>query len=398
MKINLRAAQAAALLLALLPGSVASTAFSAYTVSAIFSDVQPGAWYETNVAWAAERGIVSGYEDGTFRPSALLTEAEFIAMLLRSNGSAVREARAGEAWHAPYYEKAAALGFPVGLAPPGAPINRGQAATLLAASLGERLGVAAAVQLVLKLEISNGRTAPTVEGFDVDALMSRAEAVAFVQRLTAVREKSAAGSGKDPAGGGLASGDEPGDGAAGGSAGGAAGGQSGGASGGNGGQSGGTSGQSGGQSGDGQSGGDEGGGTETPSRPSEPVRASDNAAQRAGELQASLAALGAAGAETSQGMAVTHPGREGSGAVLTKTSDRTGVVLILDEDNAAVIRSAHALLRYAGLSIDQQTFVDAVDRVKRQGMNVAIKIGKQLIVVTRSASPGQMTVTYTLLS
>ena len=51
-----------------------------------FSDVSFGAWYAPHVGWAVEKGIVSGYPDGTFRPNNLLTVEEMIVMAVRAGG------------------------------------------------------------------------------------------------------------------------------------------------------------------------------------------------------------------------------------------------------------------------------------------------------------------------
>ena len=41
------------------------------------------AWYNTPVSTLAGAGMLSGYEDGSFRPDAAITRAEFAAMALR---------------------------------------------------------------------------------------------------------------------------------------------------------------------------------------------------------------------------------------------------------------------------------------------------------------------------
>ena len=53
-----------------------------------FTDVPADSWYTDAVVWAAENGIVSGFGDGTFRPNAAITRAEFAAIAARfdSNG------------------------------------------------------------------------------------------------------------------------------------------------------------------------------------------------------------------------------------------------------------------------------------------------------------------------
>ena len=48
-----------------------------------FSDVKSSDWYGTTVATLAEMNILKGYEDGTFRPNAPITRAEFAAIATR---------------------------------------------------------------------------------------------------------------------------------------------------------------------------------------------------------------------------------------------------------------------------------------------------------------------------
>ena len=46
-----------------------------------FSDVSSGRYYAKAVAWAAENGIVSGFEDGTFRPDSNVTREQLAVIL-----------------------------------------------------------------------------------------------------------------------------------------------------------------------------------------------------------------------------------------------------------------------------------------------------------------------------
>ena len=48
-----------------------------------FSDVSADSWYNQTVSTLASMGIVKGYEDGTFRPNAPITRAEFGAIATR---------------------------------------------------------------------------------------------------------------------------------------------------------------------------------------------------------------------------------------------------------------------------------------------------------------------------
>ena len=48
-----------------------------------FSDVSPSAYYSRAIAWAARRGIVEGYSDGTFRPDQPVSRQQRAAILHR---------------------------------------------------------------------------------------------------------------------------------------------------------------------------------------------------------------------------------------------------------------------------------------------------------------------------
>lgn len=51
--------------------------------SAAFSDVSGSAWYANAVAWASSNGIVTGYDDNTFKPDASITREQMTAILYR---------------------------------------------------------------------------------------------------------------------------------------------------------------------------------------------------------------------------------------------------------------------------------------------------------------------------
>ncbi len=53
------------------------------TQTASFSDVTAGSYYEKAVNWAAENGIVKGYEDGSFRPAQPVSRQEMVTMFCR---------------------------------------------------------------------------------------------------------------------------------------------------------------------------------------------------------------------------------------------------------------------------------------------------------------------------
>lgn len=56
------------------------------TASAAFSDVQEGSWYAPAVEEMEEAGLLSGYPDGSFRPSQPISAAQFTAIAARCGG------------------------------------------------------------------------------------------------------------------------------------------------------------------------------------------------------------------------------------------------------------------------------------------------------------------------
>lgn len=126
--------------------------------SASFSDVAPGAWYYDAVSALAEKGILKGYQDGTFRPSQKITRAEFAAILSAcgsSFGSAAADAGedtdsapagfsdvAENSW---YYEavtecaeKGWITGYDGGLFKPAANTTRAESVTMINRLLGRK--------------------------------------------------------------------------------------------------------------------------------------------------------------------------------------------------------------------------------------------------------------------
>ncbi len=54
--------------------------------TATYSDVKSSDWFAPAVSWAAEKGIVTGYSDSTFRPNDNITREQLAAMLYRYAG------------------------------------------------------------------------------------------------------------------------------------------------------------------------------------------------------------------------------------------------------------------------------------------------------------------------
>ena len=48
-----------------------------------FADVPEDAWYAEALEWAVKKGVIAGFEDGTFHPDETLTRAQIVSMFFR---------------------------------------------------------------------------------------------------------------------------------------------------------------------------------------------------------------------------------------------------------------------------------------------------------------------------
>jgi len=158
-----------------------------------FSDIGKH-WAEETIRWAAGKGIVSGYGDGTFRPNQTVTEAEFLVMFTRAFGA---EMTSSGHWSDAYYEFARQhrLTLP-GLSDTSArsrAISRTAVAELFASAAGKALKGDAAIRYMLDNGYSKGKTAPTIEGYKGADSLTRAEAVQFIRNALNEGYKAAFG-------------------------------------------------------------------------------------------------------------------------------------------------------------------------------------------------------------
>ena len=106
-----------------------------------FTDVHSNTWYSTAVSTLAAKGIVNGYQDGSFRPDRAVSRAEFIVMALRYAGITpyTKNRNFGDVsqshWAADYIQTAAQLGlisgYPDGTFRPEQYLTRAEAVTIL---------------------------------------------------------------------------------------------------------------------------------------------------------------------------------------------------------------------------------------------------------------------------
>ena len=104
-----------------------------------FSDVVEGQWFNTAISTVAKMGIVTGYPDGTFKPNANITRAEFATIAARfdqqTRGTGDHFTDLDGHWAKEYIERAAkkgwVTGYPDGTFRPENLATRAEVATLV---------------------------------------------------------------------------------------------------------------------------------------------------------------------------------------------------------------------------------------------------------------------------
>ena len=120
------------------------------TVGTRFRDVKDGQWYSQAVSYLATMGILLGYPDGTFRPNQRITRAEFTTIAARFDSLITDVANPfsdlkASHWASQYilsaYSKGWVTGYADGSFKPSATINRGEAVAIVNRMLGRVLTI-----------------------------------------------------------------------------------------------------------------------------------------------------------------------------------------------------------------------------------------------------------------
>ncbi|WP_277467664.1 MULTISPECIES: S-layer homology domain-containing protein [unclassified Paenibacillus] len=143
-------------------------------------------WSADSVAWAVSKNIVSGYDDGTFKPNNAVTEAEFLSMLIRNFRPDIRKGTMS--WSEPYYELASSLNYPVDPSDTeehNSPISRLRVAELIASTQGVHYDGDDSIRYMYSKGLAKGTgDQPTIAGFNGSKTLTRAEAVQFIKNLS----------------------------------------------------------------------------------------------------------------------------------------------------------------------------------------------------------------------
>ncbi|MCD1260042.1 S-layer homology domain-containing protein [Paenibacillus athensensis] len=150
-------------------------------VKPVFRDVAATHWAYETILWGVTHGIIDGYEDETFRPDEVVTEEQFIALLVRAYGD-IPDLIPAAAWSDKYYAYLSAKNYPLTSARQAA-ITRASMAAIVASTQSVHYSGRFAIQYLLDRGLVNGKTASTVAGFHGNESLTRAEALQVIRNV-----------------------------------------------------------------------------------------------------------------------------------------------------------------------------------------------------------------------
>lgn len=157
--------------------------------AASFRDVPANHWARGVIDWGVDQHIVVGYPDGTFRPAQHVTEAEFLTMLIRAYNPKLPQVKVKKHWADEIYAFSRQMNYPLegydDLKKRAWVINRTRVAEIVAGAAGYNYTGRDAIHFLLAMGLARGKDPNqiSIEGFKGEDLLTRAEAVAFVQNL-----------------------------------------------------------------------------------------------------------------------------------------------------------------------------------------------------------------------
>lgn len=161
--------------------------------SAKFNDVGDY-WATEAIKWAAEKGVVEGYPDGTFKPTNHVTEAEFAAILARyvvnTDKDFISQRQPGKHWAQSIYDELRRWELPLNGYTndiiKDTVITRGDVARVIAAKNGFNLDERQAVYYMYENDLSNGMIPNrlTFESYGVGEPLQRDQITQFIKLLS----------------------------------------------------------------------------------------------------------------------------------------------------------------------------------------------------------------------
>jgi hypothetical protein len=154
-----------------------------------FPDVSSNYWGAEAIQWAYDRKIVDGYPNGSFKPEQMVSQSEFVAMLIRAYKPSDFTMNEDTSWDWPYQQYAyengwIKLGWTIGDPPLHSEVmTRGEVAKILTNVSGRNYNLKDSIQFLLDSGLSQGKEGRSIRGYHKDDTLTRAEAVTFIQNL-----------------------------------------------------------------------------------------------------------------------------------------------------------------------------------------------------------------------
>ncbi|MGZ9587286.1 S-layer homology domain-containing protein [Paenibacillus marinisediminis] len=148
-------------------------------------------WAKTTIEWGVSKGIVKGYENGTFKPNQNVTEAEFIRMLVVGiTGKDLEDTYLTDRWSDKYYNFLYFKNYPVDgyadLQLRNKYVTRKHVAEIVSSADGVNFEGDQAIQYVLGKKYALGRIPGenTIKGYMGNETITRAEVLQLIKNLT----------------------------------------------------------------------------------------------------------------------------------------------------------------------------------------------------------------------
>lgn len=142
---------------------------------------------KTSIEWALKSGVMAGYADGTFKPNQKVSEAEFWVMFLKMlsiHYDAYKPAKTMH-WADGAYQIAESRNIPLAgikdVKLRNQTMTRQKAADIITAADGKNF--IATVQYVLAMDYVRGVTSRSIQGFESNKTLTRADAAAMLHYL-----------------------------------------------------------------------------------------------------------------------------------------------------------------------------------------------------------------------
>ncbi len=154
-----------------------------------FSDLSESHWAYNTFQWAHGEGIIKGYGDGTVKPSKEVTEAEFLAMLVRSYHADNEVVDENAHWSESAYQVAKKYNYPVNglydMEKRNYVINREQVAEIVSGTQGKNYEGTNAIKYLLGVGLAKGKNPNeiSIDSYDGDGALTRAEAITFIKNV-----------------------------------------------------------------------------------------------------------------------------------------------------------------------------------------------------------------------